>query len=53
MKIQIEKFTGNKINRKKLKEAIELSQRATKAFRTIARFTQRFTCNHGQRRDAC
>ncbi len=35
MKIQIEKFTGNKITRKNLKEAIELSQRATKAFRRL------------------
>ena len=35
MKIQIEKFTGNKITRKSLKEAIELSHRATKAFRRL------------------
>jgi len=35
MKTQIEKFTGNKIDRKKLKEAIEVSHRATKAFRRL------------------
>ncbi len=35
MKDQIEKFTGNKITRKNLKEAIEVSHRATKAFRRL------------------
>ena len=35
MKTQIEKFTGNKITRKNLKEAIETSHRATKAFRRL------------------
>jgi benzoyl-CoA reductase/2-hydroxyglutaryl-CoA dehydratase subunit BcrC/BadD/HgdB len=35
MKTQIEQFTGNKITRKSLKEAIELSHRATKAFRRL------------------
>ncbi len=35
MKTQIEKFTGNKIDRKSLKEAIETSHRATKAFRRL------------------
>jgi benzoyl-CoA reductase/2-hydroxyglutaryl-CoA dehydratase subunit BcrC/BadD/HgdB len=35
MKTQIEQFTGNKIDRKKLKEAIEVSHRATKAFRRL------------------
>jgi benzoyl-CoA reductase/2-hydroxyglutaryl-CoA dehydratase subunit BcrC/BadD/HgdB len=35
MKTQIEKFTGNKITRKKLKESIEISHRATKAFRRL------------------
>ncbi len=35
MKSQIEKFTGNKITRKNLKEAIETSHRATKAFRRL------------------
>lgn len=35
MKDQIEKFTGNKITRKSLKEAIEVSHRATKAFRRL------------------
>jgi benzoyl-CoA reductase/2-hydroxyglutaryl-CoA dehydratase subunit BcrC/BadD/HgdB len=35
MKNQIEQFTGNKIDRKKLKEAIEVSHRATKVFRRL------------------
>jgi benzoyl-CoA reductase/2-hydroxyglutaryl-CoA dehydratase subunit BcrC/BadD/HgdB len=35
MKKQIEEFTGNKITRQKLKEAIEISHRATKAFRRL------------------
>jgi benzoyl-CoA reductase/2-hydroxyglutaryl-CoA dehydratase subunit BcrC/BadD/HgdB len=35
MKTQIEGLTGNKINRKNLKEAIEITQRATKAFRRL------------------
>jgi len=35
MKTQIEQFTGNKISRKKLKEAIETNHRATKAFRRL------------------
>jgi benzoyl-CoA reductase/2-hydroxyglutaryl-CoA dehydratase subunit BcrC/BadD/HgdB len=35
MKTRIEQFTGNKITRKKLKETIELSHRATKAFRRL------------------
>lgn len=35
MKTQIEKFTGNKITRKKLKAAIEETQSATKAFRRL------------------
>jgi benzoyl-CoA reductase/2-hydroxyglutaryl-CoA dehydratase subunit BcrC/BadD/HgdB len=35
MKKQIEEFTGNKITRKKLKDAIEVSHRATKAFRRL------------------
>ena len=35
MKTQIEQFTGNKITSKKLKEAIEISHRATKAFRRM------------------
>ncbi len=35
MKTQIEQFTGNKITRKSLKDAIELSHRATKAFRRL------------------
>jgi benzoyl-CoA reductase/2-hydroxyglutaryl-CoA dehydratase subunit BcrC/BadD/HgdB len=35
MKTQIETFTGNKITRPKLKEAIEVSHRATKAFRRL------------------
>ena len=35
MKSQIEEFTGNKITRKSLKEAIEQTQRATKAFRRL------------------
>jgi benzoyl-CoA reductase/2-hydroxyglutaryl-CoA dehydratase subunit BcrC/BadD/HgdB len=35
MKTQIEEFTGNKITRKKLKEAIEISHRATKVFRRL------------------
>jgi benzoyl-CoA reductase/2-hydroxyglutaryl-CoA dehydratase subunit BcrC/BadD/HgdB len=35
MKTRIEKFTGNKITRKNLKEAIEISHRATKAFRRL------------------
>jgi benzoyl-CoA reductase/2-hydroxyglutaryl-CoA dehydratase subunit BcrC/BadD/HgdB len=35
MKTQIEDFTGNKITRKNLKEAIEVSHRATRAFRRL------------------
>jgi benzoyl-CoA reductase/2-hydroxyglutaryl-CoA dehydratase subunit BcrC/BadD/HgdB len=35
MKDRLEEFTGNKITRKKLKEAIEQSQKATKAFRRL------------------
>jgi benzoyl-CoA reductase/2-hydroxyglutaryl-CoA dehydratase subunit BcrC/BadD/HgdB len=35
MKTQIEKFTGNKIDRKKLKVSIEVSHRATKVFRRL------------------
>jgi benzoyl-CoA reductase/2-hydroxyglutaryl-CoA dehydratase subunit BcrC/BadD/HgdB len=35
MKTQIETFTGNKITRQKLKEAIEVSHRATKVFRRL------------------
>ncbi len=35
MKTRIEQFSGNKITRKKLKEAIEMSHRATKAFRRL------------------
>ena len=35
MKAQIEEFTGNKITRKSLKEAIEQTQKATKAFRRL------------------
>ncbi|HLN89240.1 MAG TPA: 2-hydroxyacyl-CoA dehydratase family protein [Candidatus Binatia bacterium] len=35
MKTQIEKFTGNEITRRKLREAIETSHRATKAFRRL------------------
>ncbi len=35
MKNKIEKLTGNKITRKSLKEAIEETQRATKAFRRL------------------
>ena len=35
MKKQIEEFTGNKITRQKLKAAIEVSHRATKAFRRL------------------
>jgi len=35
MKTQIETFTGNKISRQKLKESIEISHRATKAFRRL------------------
>ncbi len=35
IKTQIEKLTGNKITPKKLKEAIETMQRATKAFRRL------------------
>jgi benzoyl-CoA reductase/2-hydroxyglutaryl-CoA dehydratase subunit BcrC/BadD/HgdB len=35
MKTRIEQFTGNKITRKNLKEAIEMSHRATKAFRRL------------------
>jgi benzoyl-CoA reductase/2-hydroxyglutaryl-CoA dehydratase subunit BcrC/BadD/HgdB len=35
IKTQIEKLTGNKITTKKLKEAIETMQRATKAFRRL------------------
>jgi benzoyl-CoA reductase/2-hydroxyglutaryl-CoA dehydratase subunit BcrC/BadD/HgdB len=35
MKEKIEKFTGTKITRKKLRKSIELVQRATKAFRRL------------------
>jgi benzoyl-CoA reductase/2-hydroxyglutaryl-CoA dehydratase subunit BcrC/BadD/HgdB len=35
MKTQIEEFTGNKITRKSLKEAIEQTQKATRAFRRL------------------
>ncbi len=35
MKDKLEKLTGNKITRKSLKEAIELTQKATKAFRRL------------------
>jgi benzoyl-CoA reductase/2-hydroxyglutaryl-CoA dehydratase subunit BcrC/BadD/HgdB len=35
IKNQLEKFTGNKITRKNLKEAIEQSQRATRVFRRL------------------
>jgi len=35
MKKQIEEFTGNKITRQKLKDAIAVSHRATKAFRRL------------------
>jgi benzoyl-CoA reductase/2-hydroxyglutaryl-CoA dehydratase subunit BcrC/BadD/HgdB len=35
VKKQIEKLTGNKITRKKLRNAIELTQKATKAFRRL------------------
>jgi benzoyl-CoA reductase/2-hydroxyglutaryl-CoA dehydratase subunit BcrC/BadD/HgdB len=35
MKSQIEALTGNKIDRKKLRSAIELTQKATKAFRRL------------------
>ncbi|MFB3890178.1 MAG: 2-hydroxyacyl-CoA dehydratase subunit D [Candidatus Bathyarchaeia archaeon] len=35
VKTQIEALTGNKITRKKLREAIELMQRASKAFRRL------------------
>src|SRR5208283_1657940 len=35
MKKKLEAFTGNKITRKKLKEAIELTQRATRVFRRL------------------
>jgi len=35
MKVQIEEFTGNKITRKSLKEAIEQTHKATKAFRRL------------------
>lgn len=35
MKKQIETLTGNKITRKKLRSAIELTQKATKAFRRL------------------
>ncbi|MGD2066193.1 MAG: double-cubane-cluster-containing anaerobic reductase [Candidatus Bathyarchaeota archaeon] len=35
IKEKIEKLTGNKINRQKLKEAIETMQQATKAFRRL------------------
>ncbi len=35
IKEQIEKLTGNKITRKKLKTAIQLTQKATKAFRRL------------------
>jgi benzoyl-CoA reductase/2-hydroxyglutaryl-CoA dehydratase subunit BcrC/BadD/HgdB len=38
MKKQIEEFTGNKITRKKLRKAIELVQKATKAFRRLQDF---------------
>ena len=36
IKTQIEKFTGNKITRNNLKAAIEDTQKATRAFRTLA-----------------
>ena len=35
IKVQIEALTGNRITRKKLKSAIELTQKATKAFRRL------------------
>jgi benzoyl-CoA reductase/2-hydroxyglutaryl-CoA dehydratase subunit BcrC/BadD/HgdB len=35
IKTRIEQFTGNKITRKNLKETIEMSHRATKAFRRL------------------
>jgi benzoyl-CoA reductase/2-hydroxyglutaryl-CoA dehydratase subunit BcrC/BadD/HgdB len=35
MKKKIEEFTGNKITTKKLKEAVEIMQRASKAFRRL------------------
>jgi len=35
MKKQVEKFTGNKITAKKLRSAVELIQKATKAFRRL------------------
>ena len=35
IKKEIEKLTGNKITRKKLRKAIELTQKATKAFRRL------------------
>jgi benzoyl-CoA reductase/2-hydroxyglutaryl-CoA dehydratase subunit BcrC/BadD/HgdB len=38
MKTRIEQLTGNKITPKKLKEAIETMQRATKAFRRLQEF---------------
>jgi benzoyl-CoA reductase/2-hydroxyglutaryl-CoA dehydratase subunit BcrC/BadD/HgdB len=38
MKKTIEEFTGNKISAKKLKAAIELTQKATKAFRRLQDF---------------
>ncbi len=38
IKEKIEKLTGNKINRQKLKEAIETMQQATKAFRRLQEF---------------
>ena len=38
MKRQLEKFTGNKITAKKLRAAIELIQKATKAFRRLQDF---------------
>ena len=38
IKKQIEALTGNKITRKKLRSAIELTQKATKAFRRLQEF---------------
>jgi benzoyl-CoA reductase/2-hydroxyglutaryl-CoA dehydratase subunit BcrC/BadD/HgdB len=35
VKKKLEQFTGNKITRRKLKEAIEITQKATKAFRRL------------------
>lgn len=35
VKKKLEEFTGNKITRRKLKEAIEITQKATKAFRRL------------------